>query len=102
MVVDFPPSPHMKLTASLLVLLIAIALIGACKRPGDIKTPNSEAASATASIQNELKLSIPVPVSSGIGKKEIFFLASDSPHFHILLTNTSQKPINIWRDWCSW
>jgi hypothetical protein len=23
-------------------------------------------------------------------------------HFHVVLTNTSTKPIRIWREWCSW
>jgi hypothetical protein len=23
-------------------------------------------------------------------------------HFHVVLTNTSPKPIRIWREWCSW
>jgi hypothetical protein len=101
-VVEFPLLPfQMKTIASLLVLLTALAPLGGCKRPAEIEAPNGDAASAAAFIQNGLKLSIPVPVSSGIGKREIFLHPLELPHFHVLLTNTSQKSINIWKDWCS-
>ena len=24
------------------------------------------------------------------------------PHFHVIISNTSDKPQRIWREWCSW
>ena len=29
-------------------------------------------------------------------------LSNPSDHFHIIITNTSDKPVRLWRDWCSW
>lgn len=25
-----------------------------------------------------------------------------SPHFHVVVTNISDKPVRLWREWCSW
>ena len=25
-----------------------------------------------------------------------------SQHFHVIITNTAEEPIRLWREWCSW
>ncbi|MBI5724683.1 MAG: hypothetical protein HZA50_12040 [Planctomycetes bacterium] len=33
------------------------------------------------------------------GEAELY---GGTKHFHVVITNTGTKPINLWREWCSW
>ena len=35
------------------------------------------------------------------GKRSIT-LWQPAQHFHVIITNLSDKPVRLWRDWCSW
>src|SRR5262249_14768882 len=36
------------------------------------------------------------------GDERAIELRDPSAHFHVVLTNVSDKPQNVWREWCSW
>src|SRR5580692_5406335 len=90
----------MKTAVSSLALFLIFTSLGACKRPPGNEPPDGHAASASVSEQQGLKLSIPVPVSSGTWDRQISLGSPGRPLFHVLLTNDSPKAINVWRDWC--
>ena len=83
----------------LTVLLFAVAMFSACNKTNaaDVPAPAPEAHSQER--DNRLALSIAIPLrNSG---REIKY-AGERPHFHVVLTNTSKQPVNVWRDWNSW
>ena len=46
-----------------------------------------------------LRVSIAVPANNG--RRAIILNRPDS-HFHVVVTNVSDKPVRLWREWCSW
>jgi hypothetical protein len=60
----------------------------------------ADAAPAAAEMKPPLKVAIAVPAGkSGV---RTVTLARPESHFHVVLTNTSDKPLTLWREWCSW
>lgn len=45
---------------------------------------------------------IPYRYADSIRPAFISLYNPDQQKFHVLLTNNSEKPIRIWREWCSW
>jgi hypothetical protein len=54
---------------------------------------------ASAAAEASIELAIAVPQRHG---DRVLEYSEPSPHFHVILTNTSEKPQRIWREWCSW
>jgi len=46
-----------------------------------------------------LKVAIAVPIHHGTRS---IFLGEKAGSFYVVVTNTSNAPIKLWRDWCSW
>jgi hypothetical protein len=47
----------------------------------------------------------PIAVSIAVpqrGTERVLEYYGKSPHFHVIIANTSDKPQRIWREWCSW
>lgn len=67
------------------------------------ESKSSRAIEVSASNQDGLEVAIPVPVSSGTNEKVIEFRPEPADRrLHVLLTNTSQHPISVWRLTNSW
>jgi hypothetical protein len=43
-----------------------------------------------------------VPTSFHEKGGRVIALYKPADHFHVVLTNVSDQPIRLWRDWCSW
>ena len=50
-------------------------------------------------VETNLEVSIAIPERNG---KRVLEYSSRNPHFHVVVTNTSDKPQRLWREWCSW
>ena len=46
-------------------------------------------------------LSVAIAVPAHNGERRINY-GDKTTHFHVIVTNTSNKPQRIWREWCSW
>jgi len=55
---------------------------------------------ALADTNAALSVSIAVP-QNRIGERAVF-TSVQGPHFHVMITNTSDQPQRIWQEWCSW
>lgn len=47
----------------------------------------------------------PIAVSIAVpqrGTERVLEYHGESRHFHVIISNTSDKPQRIWREWCSW
>jgi hypothetical protein len=53
----------------------------------------------TYAAESPLSISIAVPARNGERRIEY---RDKSTHFHVIISNTSDKPQQIWREWCSW
>ena len=56
---------------------------------------------ATASLADDAPLSVSIAAPL-YGETRPISLHGRQPHFHVLLTNTSDAPLHFWREWCSW
>ena len=43
-----------------------------------------------------------VPTSFSKEGARTITLWQPTQHFHVVVTNTSDKPVRLWREWCSW
>jgi len=47
----------------------------------------------------------PIAVSIAVphrGTERVLEASGRNPHFHVIVSNVSDKPQRIWREWCSW
>lgn len=51
--------------------------------------------------EGALSLRIVPTVSREDGVKSII-LSQPAEHFHVVVTNVSDEPVRLWREWCSW
>ena len=43
-----------------------------------------------------------VPAANGDAQARSIDLSQDKAHFDVVLTNVSDKPVRLWKEWCSW
>jgi hypothetical protein len=43
-----------------------------------------------------------IPTRFDEDNRPVIELAQHSPHFDVVVTNVSDKPVRLWREWCSW
>jgi len=55
----------------------------------------------TLSAAEEPPLAIAIAVAHR-GKDRVIEYSAPNAHFHVLITNTSDEPLRIWQEWCSW
>jgi len=79
-------------------VVLVVALLGACDRAKsvDVSTPNPRLDAA----QNPIQVAIAIPLHNLKQERELMYSAL-KPHFHVLISNISDQPQNIWREWCS-
>jgi hypothetical protein len=58
-------------------------------------------ASTAAAAEPGLEVSIAVSKMDN-GERVLRYSAKDKPHFDVVVTNISNQPQRIWREWCSW
>lgn len=49
----------------------------------------------------ESPISVSVAIPTRHGERRIEY-GDRTTHFHVIVSNTSEKPQRIWREWCSW
>src|SRR5207253_1332755 len=49
--------------------------------------------------ESPIAISVAVPARSGERRIEH---RDSTTHFHVIVSNTSDRPERIWREWCSW
>jgi len=49
----------------------------------------------------ESPIAISVAISAHNGERRVEY-RDQATHFHVIVSNTSDKPQRIWREWCSW
>jgi hypothetical protein len=77
-----------------------MALFGACEKA---KTADSSARDLTSEVdtgKNPIAVTIAIPCSQN-GERVIQY-STTAPHFHVLVSNVSEQPQKIWKEWCSW
>jgi hypothetical protein len=50
-------------------------------------------------VETNLEVSIAIPQQ---GDQRVLDYSARNPHFHVLVTNTSDRPQRIYQEWCSW
>jgi len=55
--------------------------------------------SVSRAAETNIEVSIAIPKRNG---KRVLEYSARSPHFHVIVANTSDKPQRIWREWCMW
>ena len=46
-------------------------------------------------------ISVSIAIPTGSGERGIEY-RDRAAHFHVIVSNTSEKPQRIWKEWCSW
>jgi len=68
---------------SLISLLFAIALVPLCEAADSV-------------------ISVAIAVPAHGSHRVLEYSGGHESHFHVLISNVSDKPQKIWREWCSW
>lgn len=55
--------------------------------------------SSALAADSPIEISIAVPQR---GNDRVLEYYGSNPHFHVIVSNVSDKPQRIWREWCSW
>jgi hypothetical protein len=55
---------------------------------------------STKAEESPISVSIAIPTESTTNR--ILFYRNRTNHFHVIVSNTSDKPQRIWQEWCSW
>jgi len=83
-----PEIIHMRTTLFIIALFM---LVGCASTP----SPQAEATSHVRPIG----VSLAIPIHNGERRVEY---RDQTTHFDVIVSNTSDKPERIWREWCSW
>lgn len=73
-----------------IAVALACALIFIC---------STQTSQASAPAESDVAISLAIPLHNGERRVEY---RDGCLHFAVVVTNTSKKPVRIWRDWCSW
>lgn len=64
------------------------------------------ALAATNSLAEDSPIAVYITIPTDNGERRIdnveYIFQDNAAHFDVIVTNTSDKPQRIWREWCSW
>jgi hypothetical protein len=86
--------------AAVAAVLFVLMATSPCARSAE-GAATLKAAPETEAGKGAIEVSIAIPLRNANQERELNYLGT-RPHFHVLVTNVSDQPQRVWREWCSW